>query len=170
MSKRPTGSYQRVNPRGEQRCSLRGFFLFARAVGLVISGFPTRLRDRADTFQGRAAYPGGVETRSRPSPASGARPHAVADARERPWHQQSHQELLTTLDTSAERGLSTAAAHQRLAKHGANVLPEARGRGWPRIMLAQLTDIMVLGVCVGAASLVFVAVEIEKGFLRARSG
>jgi Ca2+-transporting ATPase len=65
------------------------------------------------------------------------------------WHCLETAEVLAQLDTSTQ-GLTTAAAQQRLAEHGANLLPETRRRTLPRILLGQFTDFMIVVLLVAA--------------------
>ena len=66
------------------------------------------------------------------------------------WYDVDAERALAILGSDADRGLSSEEARLRLARHGPNVLADARRRGPVRILLAQFTDVMVL-VLLGAA-------------------
>ena len=53
------------------------------------------------------------------------------------WHATSIEQALTTLESSADRGLSADVVRARTIEFGENVLQHARGRGVVRMLLAQ---------------------------------
>ncbi len=65
------------------------------------------------------------------------------------WHRIDCGEALKQLGSSAD-GLTTAAAHQRLAEHGANVIPEKRRRSLIMMLLRQFADFMIIVLLVAA--------------------
>ena len=65
------------------------------------------------------------------------------------WHSIEADEALVRLESSAT-GLTTAHAHQRLAEHGPNTLPEKRRRSWLAILLRQFADFMIVVLLVAA--------------------
>lgn len=72
------------------------------------------------------------------------------------WHTLDINEAIATLQASADTGLCTAEAEQRLAGYGLNELVETGGRSRWQILLDQFTDVMLLmliGVAVVAAVL-----------------
>ena len=74
-----------------------------------------------------------------------ARPDNPDDARAvtPDWHAQTPEQVLRALDSNPQ-GLSAAQAAQRLAQHGPNELPAARGvPGWRRF-LRQFNDPLIL--------------------------
>lgn len=60
----------------------------------------------------------------------------------RAWHQQDAQDVLKTLESSAE-GLSPDEAARRLAENGPNALPQARARGPLKRFLAQFNNLLI---------------------------
>jgi magnesium-transporting ATPase (P-type) len=67
------------------------------------------------------------------------------------WHARDGQRCLERLH-SRSSGLSGTEAERRLAEHGANRLPEARGPGWLRRLLLQFHNLLIY-VLLGAALL-----------------
>ena len=59
------------------------------------------------------------------------------------WHTIGHGDVLSRLDSVPE-GLSPAEARQRLLNHGPNLIPGARHRSLPLMLLGQFTDFMIL--------------------------
>jgi Ca2+-transporting ATPase len=80
-----------------------------------------------------------------PLPTSGT---SVADV---PWHCLTADEALARLEVSADRGLSAAAAAERLARFGGNALQEQARRGPLRMLAGQFTDFMIVVLLVAAA-------------------
>jgi Ca2+-transporting ATPase len=68
-----------------------------------------------------------------------------------PPHVLSVADAARRLAVDQQRGLSAAEAAARLARHGPNAIPEARGRGPLRMLLAQFTDFMILVLIAAAA-------------------
>jgi Ca2+-transporting ATPase len=66
------------------------------------------------------------------------------------WHATSIEQALTTLESSADRGLSADVVRARTIEFGENVLQHARGRGVLRMLLAQFADTMVVVLMVAA--------------------
>ncbi|MEZ5608480.1 MAG: cation-translocating P-type ATPase [Burkholderiaceae bacterium] len=60
------------------------------------------------------------------------------------WHLREARDVVRALATDADRGLSADEAAARLARHGANELATQRARPWPRLLLEQFTDFMIL--------------------------
>ncbi|HJV49929.1 MAG TPA: HAD-IC family P-type ATPase [Noviherbaspirillum sp.] len=95
-------------------------------------------------------------TRRGPAPARSRRPSAAARQRERPheiyppWHLREIDAALRFYGSSAQTGLSPAAAAVRL-KRGLNRLPQARGRSQWQILLSQFASLPV--VLLGASAL-----------------
>ncbi|WP_309671486.1 cation-translocating P-type ATPase [Gemmatimonas sp.] len=67
-----------------------------------------------------------------------------------PWHATSAEQTLSTLESSAERGLSADVVQARTIEYGENVLQHARSRGLLRMLLAQFADTMVVVLLVAA--------------------
>jgi Ca2+-transporting ATPase len=67
-----------------------------------------------------------------------------------PWHSLDGAEVACRLASDAATGLTTEEVARRRVHYGANVLRETAGPGLARILLAQLTDVMIL-VLIGAA-------------------
>ncbi|MDD3777386.1 MAG: calcium-translocating P-type ATPase, PMCA-type [Actinomycetota bacterium] len=59
------------------------------------------------------------------------------------WHTLSTPQLLEKLSTSAQQGLSSQEARQRLASFGKNELEEKKGRSPFKIFLSQFNDFMI---------------------------
>lgn len=66
------------------------------------------------------------------------------------WYRQTKEELLSTLNTNVESGLSSQDVEQRLEKYGTNELKEEEGKGLLSKILAQFSDFLVL-ILIGAA-------------------
>jgi Ca2+-transporting ATPase len=91
----------------------------------------------------RAREPGVPAARRRDGPAG-------ADPEDRPWHRMSAEEMLVALG-SARAGLSTALAGERLARDGANLLPQATPRSALDMFLGQFRSLPVALLGVSAA-------------------
>ena len=65
------------------------------------------------------------------------------------WHQLDRKELVDTLNSSEESGLSIEAVNERLAEHGWNELAETKKLSPLTLFLNQFKDFMVL-VLMGA--------------------
>src|SRR5690606_30311206 len=65
------------------------------------------------------------------------------------WHQLDRKELVDTLNSSEESGLSIEAVNERLAEHGWNELAETKKLSPITLFLNQFKDFMVL-VLMGA--------------------
>ena len=61
----------------------------------------------------------------------------------RPWHAMSYQQTEEVLETS-EEGLSDEEAARRLEKYGKNVLREVKPKSIWKMILEQISDIMVI--------------------------
>ncbi|HEU6444638.1 MAG TPA: cation-transporting P-type ATPase, partial [Gaiellaceae bacterium] len=68
-----------------------------------------------------------------------------------PWHARPSEDVLTLLGSGAG-GLSTAEAAARLARHGENAMPRARGDGPLRLLWRQIHNPLIW-VLLGAATL-----------------
>ncbi|HET8980842.1 MAG TPA: HAD-IC family P-type ATPase [Solirubrobacteraceae bacterium] len=66
-------------------------------------------------------------------------------------HHLPVHDALVLLKTDSERGLSSAEADRRLARHGPNIMPRAERRGWPVRVAAQLHNPLVYVLLVAAA-------------------
>ena len=66
------------------------------------------------------------------------------------WHTLSIEETLHRLESSIDKGLSTAEVESRRALYGVNALPEKAGRPSWRMLLDQFSDFMIL-VLIAAA-------------------
>lgn len=66
------------------------------------------------------------------------------------WHEQSHEVVLAQLDTSAQRGLTSQEAQQRLVRFGQNRLPSAPRRSLTHLLLAQLQSPLIYLLFVSA--------------------
>ena len=60
------------------------------------------------------------------------------------WHLRPAAEVLQAQQTDAARGLSAEEAARRLQEHGANELATQQARPWPKLLLDQFTDFMIL--------------------------
>ena len=67
-----------------------------------------------------------------------------------PFYSQSAQEVLKSLESSAETGLSDAEAARRLAEHGQNKLRGKKKKSWAARFFAQFKDVMILCLIVAA--------------------
>ena len=74
-----------------------------------------------------------------------------------PWHSKSIEEIYQLLETS-EMGLSDAKASKRLQEMGRNELEKKAKRTFGQMLLAQLTDVMIL-ILIGASVFSFVLKE-----------
>ena len=68
------------------------------------------------------------------------------------WHSQSTAEVLSALKSDRKRGLTAAAAEERLGQYGRNELEQGSGKSLVRRLLEQLKDPMIL-VLLAAAGL-----------------
>lgn len=66
------------------------------------------------------------------------------------WYQKSQQQLVDELQTDASKGLTSAAASEKLAKFGPNQLEEGKKRSFAAKLLDQFKDPMVLILIVAA--------------------
>ena len=71
------------------------------------------------------------------------------------WHAIESEEALQRLEVAAD-GLSSAAARERLAEHGPNIIEEKQRRPVASIMLGQFSDFMIL---------VLLAAALVSGFI-----
>jgi Ca2+-transporting ATPase len=67
------------------------------------------------------------------------------------WHRISIEDLLAEFSTSADHGLTTAEAEQRLARFGPNLLPEPESRSELSILTDQIATLPVAMLGVSAA-------------------
>lgn len=72
------------------------------------------------------------------------------------WHTLSQSELLQTLDTNLEAGLSTAEVTARQQQYGLNELQEGRGISPVKLLINQFANTMVL---------ILIAAAVVSGFL-----
>lgn len=66
------------------------------------------------------------------------------------WHQLSGREVADHLGVQPERGLSEAEVDERLARYGANDLPEGRQRGLLAMFVGQFKGLLILVLIVAA--------------------
>ena len=66
------------------------------------------------------------------------------------WWTRDPADVATSLQTDLGQGLTSAEAAARLARDGSNSLTPTRGAEWPRVLLAQFQDVMIL-LLIGAA-------------------
>ncbi|MHC1784050.1 MAG: cation-translocating P-type ATPase [Anaerolineaceae bacterium] len=71
------------------------------------------------------------------------------------WHQLKGEEALSQLGSNLEGGLESAEAAARLEKYGPNELIDKGGKGGLKILLEQLTGIMVIILVVSAVISLF---------------
>jgi Ca2+-transporting ATPase len=83
------------------------------------------------------------------------------------WHVLSRQEVIASLTTHAERGLGSAAAAARLARHGPNELIETGNKSPWRILWEQFTAVMVLILIAAAGLSLFLDKYLEAGAILA---
>lgn len=62
----------------------------------------------------------------------------------RPWHSMGAGEVLSALESDGRRGLTEEEAASRLARYGPNALAKGQRASWPRRLLDQLRDPMIL--------------------------
>src|SRR5438128_2672805 len=65
------------------------------------------------------------------------------------WHTRTVAEAISALETHAQHGLSAAAARERLARLGPNVLTQERAEPWYEEIVESLTEplqLMLIGV------------------------
>jgi len=74
----------------------------------------------------------------------------VTDPTPPQWHALSAAEALTRLEATQD-GLSAQEAAARLARHGANRLPQAAARGPLRRLLAQFNNLLIYVLLAAAA-------------------
>ena len=67
------------------------------------------------------------------------------------WHCLTVAETVAGAGTSLHAGLTAAQAADRLARHGANAIPDAKRRSVWRMLLDQFTDFMIIVLMVAAA-------------------
>ena len=70
--------------------------------------------------------------------------------RGKPWHAQTPEEVLRTLEVT-EEGLGDAEAARRLAQYGKNELRQKRRRGFWQMLWSQISDVMVWILLAAAA-------------------
>jgi P-type Ca2+ transporter type 2C len=63
--------------------------------------------------------------------------------RERPWHSAAGKEVVSDLETDAERGLSSREAEGRLKLYGPNRIRTGEMKPWYLILLHQFTDPLI---------------------------
>lgn len=66
------------------------------------------------------------------------------------WHRQSYADVLQHLEVDPQHGLTEEEAASRQARHGANELPRAAGRGAGRILWEQLRGALVIVLIIAA--------------------
>ncbi|MGA1728937.1 MAG: cation-translocating P-type ATPase [Steroidobacteraceae bacterium] len=76
------------------------------------------------------------------------------------WYGRPAEEVAAELRVEPERGLSGEEAVDRLRSTGPNLLPEGRRLHWPRLLLRQFTDFMIL-VLIAAAVLAGLTGDME---------
>jgi Ca2+-transporting ATPase len=83
-----------------------------------------------------------------------------------PWHALAADEALRRL-VAAERGLSPAEAHARLARHGPNVLEESPPTNPLRLLLRQFESPVIFILLVAAAVTVLLREFIDASVIAA---
>jgi len=76
------------------------------------------------------------------SPRGMNHPSPAAEAA--PWHRLEAQAVAARWGSDLGKGLSTADAGERLARHGANVIAAGGGKGPWRLLLDQFRDLMIV--------------------------
>ncbi|MGQ9748096.1 MAG: cation-translocating P-type ATPase, partial [Candidatus Caldatribacteriaceae bacterium] len=74
------------------------------------------------------------------------------------WHTLTEEEVVKTLGSSAERGLSEEEAKRRISKYGSNVLPEKSPKTTFALFLEQFRDFLVI-ILIGATVISFLVGE-----------
>lgn len=77
------------------------------------------------------------------------------------WHRVDIGELESRLETNLKTGLDPAVARQRLETHGPNELVEQKGKSPWKILLDQLTDVMVIILIVSSGISFFLGEYID---------
>ena len=67
----------------------------------------------------------------------------MEEQQRRPWHAMSYEEAEKLLGTS-EEGLSDKEAAERLEKYGKNVIAEVKPKSVWKMILEQISDVMVI--------------------------
>ena len=67
------------------------------------------------------------------------------------WYRKTKEELLSSLDTNIENGISQKEIEERLKKYGYNELKEEETKGWLSKILAQFNDFLVIILIVASA-------------------
>ncbi len=81
-----------------------------------------------------------------------------------PWHALPPEAALTALNTCAD-GLTTAQAHERLARHGRNELPTGpRRSAWVRLA-AQFNNVLILVLLAAAAVTFFIGHRVDAAVI-----
>ena len=80
------------------------------------------------------------------------------------WYKQSKEDLLSTLDTDINDGLSSSKVDFRLDKYGPNELKEVKGKGFLSKIIAQFSDFLVL-ILIAAAIISFVLGEVKDAIV-----
>lgn len=83
------------------------------------------------------------------------------------WHTRTHNEVIDALGTHVARGLASAEAEARLARHGPNELVETGAKSPWRILWEQFTAVMVLILVAAAVMSLFLAKYLEAGAILA---
>lgn len=77
----------------------------------------------------------------------------MADDTPAPWHACTAEEAVARLETDPHRGLSSAQAVERRARHGANRLPQARRvPPWQRFLLQFHNPLIYVLLAAGVAT------------------
>lgn len=84
----------------------------------------------------------GVTRADEASPPGDEQPHR--------WHAIRPDEAVSAIESNAEQGLSADEAGRRLARFGANALPEARRRAWWSVFLGQFKSPLIYLLLVAA--------------------
>lgn len=81
------------------------------------------------------------------------------------WSALDAVHTATALETNAEHGLSEAEAAARLARDGPNELQADDGPRWPRLLLAQFRDVMILLLLAAAVISIVVGDAADAGMI-----
>ena len=66
------------------------------------------------------------------------------------WHALPIADVLDSLDTNKEHGLSGAATQKRLDRFGPNEIREAAGPTWRAVLIRQFVDVLIVILVIAA--------------------
>ena len=79
----------------------------------------------------------------------------------KPWHTLSTEETRVALKTSIKDGLSSSEAKARLEQYGPNALMEEEKIKWPRVLIRQFTNFLIMILIVAAVISFFIGDVID---------